>query len=209
MFKAYPIKNYTRITRGYSLKTRHKGIDYAANRGVPIYAVDDGVVYKAGKGVLDSSYGYQVVLKHKHGFTNYAHMSRISVKSGNVKAGQIIGYVGSTGNSTGNHLHFEYHKGKLWNRVDPTPYLPSKKYMSGNTYTVISNVRVRTGAGLSYRAKEQKELTPNAKSHAKNGILQKGTRVTAIGVITENQNTWLKIPSGYIAAYVKGKRYVE
>ncbi len=86
----------------------HTGTDLAAPYGTPIYAAGDGIVEMAR---WNSGYGRYVRLKHVNGFTTaYAHMSRIAsnlVPGGRVKQGQIIGYVGSTGQSTGNHLHFE------------------------------------------------------------------------------------------------------
>ena len=86
----------------------HTGVDLAAPTGTPIYASGDGIVERAG---WVSGYGKKVELKHVNGFeTGYAHMSRIAddMKPGvRVRQGQIIGYVGSTGNSTGPHLHFE------------------------------------------------------------------------------------------------------
>ncbi|MBI4923652.1 MAG: M23 family metallopeptidase [Devosia nanyangense] len=91
-------------------KTRrlHTGVDLAAPYGTPIYAAGDGIVEKAG---WSSGYGRFVSLKHVNGYaTGYGHMSRIAdtTKVGaKIRQGQIIGYVGSTGNSTGNHLHFE------------------------------------------------------------------------------------------------------
>lgn len=139
-----PLK-WTRISQLYSAE--HKGIDLAAPNGTPIYAAAAGTVYKAGYGVLDKSYGNEVVLKHSDGsYTNYAHMSKINVRKGDeVKAGQRIGTCGSTGNSTGPHCHFEVHqaeknKAALWNRVNPKPYLDAigKKTETKNvkTYTV-------------------------------------------------------------------------
>jgi murein DD-endopeptidase MepM/ murein hydrolase activator NlpD len=91
-------------------KTRrlHAGVDLAAPKGTPIYASGDGMVEKAQR---VSGYGLYVELKHVNGYeTGYGHMSRIAegMKPGvRVRQGEIIGYVGSTGNSTGNHLHFE------------------------------------------------------------------------------------------------------
>ena len=91
-------------------KTRrlHSGVDLASPAGTPIYASGDGVVERAQ---WVSGYGRFVELKHVNGYeTGYGHMSRIAdgMKPGvKVRQGQIIGYVGSTGNSTGNHLHFE------------------------------------------------------------------------------------------------------
>lgn len=91
-------------------KTRrlHAGVDLAAPLGTPVYAGGDGVVRRAQ---WVSGYGRFVELDHVNGYqTAYAHMSRIAdgLKPGDrIKQGQVVGYVGSTGNSTGNHLHYE------------------------------------------------------------------------------------------------------
>lgn len=86
----------------------HKGVDWAAPRGTRIYAAGDGVVKQAG---WTAGYGRWVAIRHKNGYeTGYAHQSRIAkgIKPGvRVKQGQVIGYVGSTGFSTGPHLHYE------------------------------------------------------------------------------------------------------
>lgn len=86
----------------------HTGVDLAAPKGTPIYAAADGVVEKAQ---WVSGYGRYTLIKHVNGFeTGYGHQSGWAdgVKPGTkVRQGQLIGYVGSTGNSTGNHLHFE------------------------------------------------------------------------------------------------------
>ena len=108
---------FTRISSGFSMRTHpisgkwkaHKGIDYAASTGTPIRAVADGVIDFAGN---SGGYGNQVVLKHWSKYsTAYAHMSRIAPgvrKGAKVSQGQVIGYVGSTGWSTGAHLHYEF-----------------------------------------------------------------------------------------------------
>ncbi len=103
--RRHPILGYSRM---------HKGLDFAAPRGTPIMAAGDGVVVEAGR---KGNYGNAVVLRHPNEYrTLYAHMSRIArgVKSGaRVKQGEVIGYVGSTGMSTGPHLHYEVlHRGK-------------------------------------------------------------------------------------------------
>jgi murein DD-endopeptidase MepM/ murein hydrolase activator NlpD len=84
----------------------HSGVDLAAPRGTAIYAAGDGTVEKAG---WSSGYGQFTLVRHSNGYeTGYGHQSKIIVKPGEkVRQGQIIGYVGSTGNSTGPHLHFE------------------------------------------------------------------------------------------------------
>ena len=87
-------------------KKMHKGVDFAAPTGTPIYAAGDGVVEKAG---WFSSYGKYIRLRHNSKLkTAYAHMSKLKVKPGQrVKQGQVIGLVGTTGRSTGAHLHYE------------------------------------------------------------------------------------------------------
>ena len=84
----------------------HTGVDLASPRGTPIYAAGDGVVERAG---WSSGYGNFTLIKHVNGYeTGYGHQSKLLVKPGDrVRQGQLIGLVGSTGNSTGNHLHFE------------------------------------------------------------------------------------------------------
>jgi len=95
--RQHPILGYTKM---------HKGLDFGAGVGTPIMAAGDGAVTFAGD---KGSYGRYVQLKHPAGFaTAYAHMSRIAVKRGQtVRQGQVIGYVGTSGRSTGPHLHYE------------------------------------------------------------------------------------------------------
>jgi murein DD-endopeptidase MepM/ murein hydrolase activator NlpD len=113
-----------RITSGYGYRTHpilgyrrfHRGLDIGAGHGTPILATTDGQVARAGWG---GGYGNVVELRHGGGLaTRYGHMSRISVSAGQrVRQGQVIGYVGSTGLSTGPHLHYEmFRNGQL---VDP------------------------------------------------------------------------------------------
>ena len=98
--RRHPILGYTRM---------HAGIDFAARHGTPIHAVTDGTVQFAGR---HGGHGNYVKLSHGNGLgTGYGHMSRIAVRSGQrVKRGQVIGYVGSTGLSTGPHLHYELYR---------------------------------------------------------------------------------------------------
>ncbi|GEC02844.1 hypothetical protein SSP24_04990 [Streptomyces spinoverrucosus] len=101
----------------------HTGVDFPAATGTSVKAVGPGRVVDAGWG---GSFGYQVVIRHTDGrYTQYAHLSAISVKAGqSVGAGQRIGRVGSTGNSTGPHLHFEVRTGPGFGTdVDPLAYL--------------------------------------------------------------------------------------
>lgn len=106
--------NGARLSSGYGMRKHpvlgysrmHKGIDFAAPTGTPIYAAGDGVVEYAAR---FSSYGNYVRIRHNNSLkTAYAHMHRISVKNGQrVKQGDVIGTVGTTGRSTGPHLHYE------------------------------------------------------------------------------------------------------
>jgi len=98
----------------------HAGIDFGAPKGTPVYAVADGIVLTATN---QRSYGKVVVIKHANGYrTLYAHNSQLLVKPGQtIHAGDRIAKVGSTGRSTGSHLHFEVHRSG--ERVDPSPYL--------------------------------------------------------------------------------------
>ena len=91
---------------GYRWGELHKGNDYACAFGEPIFASCDGVVEEAE---FDGSYGNYVLIRHdEHMQTRYAHMSELACEPGQkVSRYEVIGYAGSTGNSTGNHCHFE------------------------------------------------------------------------------------------------------
>ena len=110
----------TRIDPVYKVPKFHAGLDFAAPSGTPIYATADGTVTEAGYNA--GGYGNCVVINHGYGYeTLYGHMYRVKAKRGQrVKRGEVIGYVGSTGKSTGPHCHYEVHRGK--NPVDPVYY---------------------------------------------------------------------------------------
>ena len=93
----------------YGTRKFHKGVDLSCDKGVPVYAAGDAVVELTDIGRAKRGYGQQVLLNHEFGYkTRYAHLSRILVRPGQkVMRGQIIGEVGSTGGSTGPHLHYE------------------------------------------------------------------------------------------------------
>jgi murein DD-endopeptidase MepM/ murein hydrolase activator NlpD len=121
---------------------KHFGIDVAAPTGTDVRTVADGEVMKSYR---SESYGNVVFVKHTNGYeTVYAHLHTRDVKEGdNVKAGEIIGTLGNTGQSSGPHLHFEVHKG-AWtfgkeNAIDPLAILPKAEMVAANqekTYTV-------------------------------------------------------------------------
>ena len=100
----------------------HEGVDLAAPDGTPIVAAGAGVVVDAGPA---EGYGNAVLIDHGNGFlTHYGHLSKISVPVGqHVTAGQQIGNEGSTGHSTGPHLHFEVHQGYYKNPIEPTAWM--------------------------------------------------------------------------------------
>ncbi len=99
----------------------HLGIDIAAATGAPVYAADSGVVVYSGS--ISGGYGLMVMIDHGNGFhTLYAHLSQLVARCGaNVGQGQTIAYSGSTGNSTGPHLHFEIRYGGAF--VNPHDYV--------------------------------------------------------------------------------------
>jgi len=105
--RRHPILGYRRM---------HSGLDFRARHGTPIYAATDGTVNYAGR---NGGYGNYVRIRHAGNLaTGYAHMSRIAVRNGEqVRRGQVIGYVGSTGLSTGPHLHYEMYRGGQ--KIDP------------------------------------------------------------------------------------------
>jgi murein DD-endopeptidase MepM/ murein hydrolase activator NlpD len=106
-----------RIDPVYKTVKFHPGLDFSAPQGTPIYATAEGTVQTAGN--LGNGYGNHIVIQHGYSYsTLYGHMSRINAKRGQrVKRGEVIGYVGSTGKSTGSHLHYEVFKGRK--RLDP------------------------------------------------------------------------------------------
>ncbi len=111
-------KDLTRIASGfgyridpvYKVKKLHAGLDFASPIGTPIYATANGVVTEAD--FNEGGYGNHVVINHGFGYeTLYGHMVRMKARVGQkVKRGEVIGYVGSTGKSTGPHCHYEVHK---------------------------------------------------------------------------------------------------
>ncbi len=97
-----------RIHPIYKTRKMHKGLDFSAPKGTPIFSTGDGVITNS-KNVGGRGYGKYVVIDHGYGYeTLYGHMSKVNVRRGQkVKRGDIIGYVGNTGSSTAPHLHYE------------------------------------------------------------------------------------------------------
>ena len=136
-FRKHPISGYTR---------KHKGVDFAAARGTEIYAAGDGVI---GRISTTGSYGYFIRIDHANSYqTAYAHMSRFAdgMKKGQtVRQDQVIGYVGTTGRSTGPHLHYEViHKGEHVNAM--TLKFPRNRKLEGKLLEEFRATRAKIDA---------------------------------------------------------------
>jgi murein DD-endopeptidase MepM/ murein hydrolase activator NlpD len=109
-----------RIDPVYGTPKMHKGLDFTAPQGTPIYATGDGVVKVAAS--TNGGYGNYVVINHGYGYESlYGHMVRLKATVGKrVKRGEVIGWVGSTGKSTGPHCHYEVHINEA--AVDPVHF---------------------------------------------------------------------------------------
>ena len=150
--KKHPILGFGRM---------HKGVDFAASAGTPIYAAGEGVVQFVG---WKSGYGRFVFIKHRNGLsTAYAHASKFAnnLKVGSkVKQGDIIAYVGSTGHATGPHLHYEVHvNGKQVNPVEfkstPSIKLAGSKLSKFNAFkTQMHNLNKKLNSKIELTAAE-------------------------------------------------------
>jgi murein DD-endopeptidase MepM/ murein hydrolase activator NlpD len=109
-----------RIDPIYKTPKMHTGLDFTAATGTPIYATGDGRVHTSG--FDNGGYGYHVIINHGYGYeTLYGHMTKIKTHRGEkVKRGQVIGWVGSTGKSTGPHCHYEVIKNG--EKIDPVHF---------------------------------------------------------------------------------------
>jgi hypothetical protein len=119
----WPANNHYLSGYDYSPETNHRGIDIAGNLGDAVYATDSGVIVYAGWN--DYGYGNMIMIDHGNGWQSlYAHLSAINVLCGqSVDPGAVIGAIGSTGNSSGPHLHFEL-MNTNYGKVDPKNFLP-------------------------------------------------------------------------------------
>lgn len=135
----HPTNNIGTYTSGYGPRwgVFHAGTDIGVPKGTAIYAVDSGIVTQVDDKCFDGDIdcglglGNHISIDHQNDiYTNYGHLSKVIVKKGQkVKRGQVIGYSGNSGNSTGTHLHFEIRKGGWLSNVhfDPMPYLKGQK----------------------------------------------------------------------------------
>lgn len=212
----YPLKNYI-VTQKFGETITdplgHTGIDLWQPTGTPVYAAEGGDVVCAG--VINNLYGNKdygrcILINHRNGYyTFYAHLDKILVQQGmSVLAGTEIGTVGSTGNVTGEHLHFEVRTNPVWNRanfINPelvcgpltnkpnviqTPNMPNITLPNlDNTQNVKISadlVNIRDAAGYSGKVI---------------GELKKGTKLKIVGKKEiKNNLTWYPIQlNGYIA----------
>ena len=134
-----------RIDPVYGTPKMHKGLDFTAPQGTPIYATGDGIVKMSG--FSEGGYGNHVVINHGYGYeTLYGHMVRIKVRAGQrVKRGEVIGWVGSTGKSTGPHCHYEVHING--NEVDPVYFFYND--LNAEQYDQILKIAA-TGSAKSF-----------------------------------------------------------
>lgn len=161
--RRHPILGYKRM---------HSGLDFKAGHGTPIYAVSDGTVVLAGR---KGGYGNFVQINHGGGLgSGYGHMSRFAVSSGSrVRRGQIIGYVGSTGLSTGPHLHYELYRSG--HAVNPM----SVKFTQRAQLSGRDLAQFRTKLNRVKSVKAGAALTPmKSSSRAKDGPTREIDRLT-------------------------------
>lgn len=190
----FPVPNSSEITQEYSAE--HKAIDIAASSGSPVYAAEDGTVsyVQIWDGSYDTtgmmSYGHMVEVRHADGNTTlYAHLSEINVQQGEkVVRGQRIGRVGSTGNATGPHLHFEVITSE--GKADPAEYLWT---MPGEW---IMGYAADTEAGLSLTG-----IGDTGKSVIHYYSLAKNTTTTVTGSLDQLPTKAIKSGSTEYPAY--------
>jgi murein DD-endopeptidase MepM/ murein hydrolase activator NlpD len=148
---AEPVHSSTNFTSGYGVRSdpfkgraaMHAGIDLAGPIGTPIYATADGIVGRSEWN--NGGYGNLVELDHGHGIqTRYGHLSKSMVSAGQrVKRGDLIALMGSTGRSTGSHLHYEVRiDGKA---VNPVPFLQSTSYLQSVQQRAAAATRIAIG----------------------------------------------------------------
>lgn len=207
--------NTKRITSKFRTKQRpnHNGVDIAEAGARPIYAIADGVVTRS---YLSASYGEVVFIEHKINGqvweSVYAHMrsgSRAYLTGQTVKQGQQIGVMGNTGQSSGQHLHLELHRGK-WNyqksnAVDPLDYL-DKTISTASTYTVkkgdtLSEIANRFGSTV-------KELA--ALNNIKNvNVISVGQKLKVKGKVSNKQTLYLPKSASSWRVYPTNKTPVK
>ncbi len=217
--------------RGKTISDKHYGIDIIAipnNRNEEIVAFADGVVTSLQKTGTQYGIGCYVRIKHDNGYyTKYFHLKSNSIvvnKGQRVIKGQKLGIIGTTGQSTAVHLHFQIDKGSNASAIDPYDYLFNDKefeaskqeeYTKGN-YITLEAMNIRSGAGVNYPIKKVKDMSVNGRKHATstdlnaNAAYKKNTEFTAQEIIKNGNEVWAKSPSGYICLKgASGKVYCK
>lgn len=215
-----PYGNRQYYYQGKLVKDFHTGIDLVpigCTGNEEILAFEDGVVTGVQKTGQQYGTACYVRIKHDNGmYTLYYHLksNSIVVNVGQrVARGQKLGIIGTTGVSTGIHLHFQIDYGNSNNSINPYDYVFNGKeiinhdsYQTGN-YVTLYNMYVRAGAGTTYRIKKVSELSEDGKRHAtstnpnESAVYKKGTVYTARQIINQN-GIWALTPSGYVC--IKG-----
>jgi murein DD-endopeptidase MepM/ murein hydrolase activator NlpD len=152
--RSHPILGYTKM---------HTGVDWSAPMGTPVFASGNGTIEKVG---WESGYGKYVRIKHANGYqTAYGHLTayaRAAVEGARVRQGQVIGFVGSTGLSTGAHLHYEIMVNGRF--VDPMRVrLPRGRALDGAVYATFERERDRIDTMTTHRPSRVAQ-TPPAKT---------------------------------------------
>ena len=212
----YPVEATTRISQAFGLTPwadsyqkfglkGHNGIDFAVMTGTEVKATDDGIVERVN---FDAGgYGRYVRIKHDWGISLYAHLDRYTVYAGQIlKQGEIIGYSGNTGNSTGPHLHFEIHpdgvdsKNGYSGAVDPMPYLtadlplPKPEPVNEKLVTVITSaLKIRSGPSTAT---------------TQLGMTHFGKQFEVLEVVTKDGQKWLKV-AAFICAELDSEQYAK
>ncbi len=156
-----PVKNFQGVTSPFGWRTHpvrggrhfHRGIDYRGKKGAPIIATANGIVEFAG--FKENGFGKQIIIAHNHGFkTLYAHMSKLYVKTGQVVTkGEVIAGIGSTGVSSGNHLHYEVRF--LHKRLDPANFV---KWSLQDYYQIFKEVKEVPWGSLTQRVQKNVQM---------------------------------------------------
>ena len=218
--------------KGKKVSDIHKGIDLIAipnNKNEEIVAFADGAVTAVQKTGTQYGIGCYVRIKHDNGYyTKYFHLKSNSIvvnKGQRVIKGQKLGIIGTTGQSTAVHLHFQIDKGSNASAIDPYDYLFNNKefetsikqeeYTTGN-YVTLEAMNIRSGAGVNYPIKKVKDMSVNGRKHATstdlnaNAAYKKNTEFTAQEIIKNGNEVWAKSPSGYICLKgASGKVYCK
>ena len=196
----FPLKNWAKLPYGYKFgkptwyNRFHIGVDKIAPKGTPVYAHDRGVAKKVYTPIQGNA--IHIIDSEGH-LCRYLHLSKV-YKVGAVKQGDLIGYVGSTGLSSANHLHFDVSKGKVY--VDnPANFLDPEKYILSN-----GNPPVKKVYGLVTK-KEAACRAGASRKYKINAIYKRGQKFQILGV-AKGENVagitkWYRTPKGYVWSF--------